>query len=156
MTPLLTKLENMLISTRLVTREQVTTYITEATPEYALPYDPDGKLAADAPIEMGITPPATLVIKPFAGDLLDLLLSLELILDDLAPQSRGNDKRCKVSAEPLDDHESVIVVSLSLRERVRYVPAADGNLDINGITYKREALQERPALLPLHSVRYVG
>ena len=158
MTPLLEHLQEQLLAAQLpgLSRENVTIYISEAQPRYATPYDPEGLLPPDLPIDMEMTPPATLVIKPYAGDLLDLLLVLELILDDLAPASRGNDQRLKVSAEPLDNHESIIVITLALRERIRYSPADDGNLLINGRYYRRDALPVRPEPPPLNAVRYVG
>lgn len=158
MTPLLNHLQAQLIAASVpgLSRENVTVYISEAHPRYATQYDPEGLLPPDLPIDIEMTPPATLVIKPFAGDLLDLLLVLELILDDLAPASRGDDQRLKVSAEPLDNRESIVVITLSLRERIRYSPSADGNLMINGRYYRREPLPVTPALpQPLNTVRYV-
>lgn len=158
MTPLLSRLQEQLIAAQLpgLSRENLTPYITEAQPRYATPYDPDGLLPPDLPIDMEMTPPATLVIKPFCGDLLDLLLVLELILDDLAPNSRGNDQRLKISAEPLDNNESIVVITLALRERIRYSPAEDGNLMINGRYYRRQSLTERPEPQPLNIIHHAG
>jgi hypothetical protein len=158
MTPLLNHLQAQLIAAQLpgMSRENLVLYLTEAQPRYATPYDPEGLLPPDAPIEMELTPPITLLIKPYGGDLLDLIMVLNLILDDLAPASRGNDQRFTVSAEPLDNRESVVVITLALRERIRYIPATDGNLMINGRYYRREALPVRPEPQPLNTVRYVG
>ncbi len=158
MTPLLDYLQAQLLAAQLpgLLRESITPYISEAVPHYALPYDPDGKIAPDAPITMEITPPSTLVIRPFSGDLLDLVLVLNLILDDLAPMSRGEDKRLKISAEPLDNESAVVVITLNMRERVRYLPTPDGNLVINGIHYQRDPLQLPPTPRQLVTVRDVG
>lgn len=158
MTPLLDRLQNLLLAAQLpgLNREAVTLYIAEAQPHYSIPYDPDHQLPADEPITLELTPPATLVIKPFEGDLLDLILTLELILDELAPNSRGNANRLTISAEPLSDSSAVLVISFKLRERIRYVPSAAGNLTINGIHYRREPIPDLPVLTPLNQIVYVG
>lgn len=158
MTPLLNHLQDELINAKLpgFSREGLTIYITEARPAYVAPFDPDQRLPPDSPITLEFSPPASLVINPFAGDLIDLTLVLNLILDDLAPASRGDDKRLRISAEVLDDKTSVVVIALTLRERIRYIPAADGNLTINGTHYKREAPQPLPQPQPLNEIRHVG
>lgn len=158
MTPLLNRLQTLLLAAQLpgLNREAVTLYIAEAQPHYSIPYDPDHQLPADEPITLELTPPATLVIKPFEGDLLDLILTLELILDELAPNSRGNANRLTISAEPLSDSSAVLVISFKLRERIRYVPSEAGNLTINGIHYRRESIPENPLLTPLSQIVYVG
>lgn len=155
MTPLLNRLQEALVATQLVNREQLEVYFIEAQPAYSIPFNPNGQLPPDATIEMEITPPATLVIKPFAGDVLDLMLALNLILDDLAPAGRGNDKRFTVSAEVLDDRESVLIITLKLRERVRYIPSETGNLSINGVFYQRESVEALPTPPLLKEIRYV-
>lgn len=157
MTPLLTYLQDQLLAAQLpgLSRDTLTLYFADAHPAYTLPYDPDGKLMAGSAIELELTPPATLVFNPFTGDLLDLILTINLLLDDLAPATRGNDKRLTISAEPLSATDSIVVITLKLRERIRYVPDVAGNLTINGTHYRREALQLPPMPIPLNEIRYV-
>ncbi|OQX16188.1 MAG: hypothetical protein BWK73_04810 [Thiothrix lacustris] len=157
MTPLLNHLQDLLFAAALpgLNRESVTLYIAEATPEYSIPFDPDGLIAAGSPLTLGMTPPATLVIRPFEGDLIDLVMVLNIILDDIAPATRGNDKRLKISAEPLSVNSAIIVITLQLREIIRYVPTQSGNLNINGILYEREPLQIPALPQNLNSIRHV-
>ena len=157
MTPLLNHIQDLLIAAQLpgLNRETVTPYITEASPKYITKHDPDNRLPPGLPIDLELSPPITLVIKPYAGDLLDLILVLNLILDDLAPASRGNDQRLKISAEAIDTSTSIVIITLTLRERICYVQSDTGNLTINGLHYRREPLQLRPDPLPLNTVRHV-
>lgn len=158
MTPLLDRLQTLLLAAQLpgLNREAVTLYVADAQPHYSIPYDPNHQLPQDEPITLELTPPATLVIKPFDGDLLDLILTLELILDELAPHSRGNANRLTISAEPLSDSSAVIVISFKVRERIRYIPSASGNLTINGIHYQRETVPLNLPLTLLNQIVYVG
>lgn len=158
MTPLLDHLQALLIAAQLpgLNSETLIPHIVEAKPQYITKHDPDNLLPAGMPIELEMQQPLTLLVKPFAGDLLDLILTLNLILDDLAPASRGNAQRLTVSAEALDNESLIVIITMNLRERIRYVQSDTGNLTINGLHYHREPLQTRPEPQPLNTIRYVG
>lgn len=155
MTPLLTQFQTSLIESGMVRADQVTLYITEATPEYSVPFDPDGNIPPEEPITLGIQPPATLVINQFSGDLIDLCLVCNIILDDMEPAPSGDNHRLKVSAEPLSGSESTVVIYLKLAETIRYIPDSEGPFTIDGESFKRDNTP-RPPLKPLRSIQYSG
>ena len=155
MTPLLAKFQADLIATGMVRADQITIYITEAKPEYTLPFDPDENNPPTKPVSLGIAAPATIVVQPFGGDIIDLMLVCNLILDDMEPAPKGDANRLKVSAEPLNKDESVIVMNITLQETIHYIADPEGPFNINGHTFSRHH-EPAPALKPLHSVHYVG
>lgn len=155
MTPLLMQFQNKLIESGMLRADQVTIYLTEVSPDYELPFDPDGHSQPCQIITLGLSAPATVVINPFSGDLVDLILVANLILDDMEPAAIGNANRLKISAEPLNKTESIIVMHVTLDETIQYVADESGHLTIDGVKFKRH-VELRPGLKPLHSVNYVG
>lgn len=148
MTPLLKTLQEQLLQTDLITPEQLTVYFHRAKPDYTPPFDPHEQLPTDKPITLGMTHPVNLVINPYAGDLVDLLLVLNLILDDLQPASRDDPERLTVSAEVLDTGESILVIECKLHEKLCYIPNPEGHIEINGVRFQRdETPRPRPELL---------
>ncbi|OQX16195.1 MAG: hypothetical protein BWK73_04845 [Thiothrix lacustris] len=61
-----------------------------------------------------------------------------------------------ISAEPLSVNSAIIVITLQLREIIRYVPTQSGNLNINGILYEREPLQIPAIPKTLNSMQRVS
>lgn len=143
MTPILTVLQEQLLQSELVTAEQLTVYFHRTKPNYTPDFDPNQQLPADRPITLGMKHPVSVVINPYSGDLVDLLLVLNLILDDLQPASRQDPERLTVSAEVLDGQESILVVEFELNEKLTYIPDPDGHIEINNVRFKRDDSQQK-------------